>query len=159
MFLISTTNLTLCATGTFARVWNSWELNPKPINCKFDALPLCHREISKVYLCLIRLVDLQWYQLEFWTLVVVFTDLSNSNLFTLFIQSIMNINSDSDTSEEGEIKPYNVRARGHDPQMMTSVWLQTWFPAISCWKSNTDFSSNILLWWHACRDMTVCCSK
>jgi len=41
-------------------------------------------------------------------LVVVLKDLNNSNLFTLFSQSIMNTNSNSDTSEEGyegQIKP------------------------------------------------------
>jgi len=36
MFLISITNTTLCATGSFARVWNGWELNPEPFHCKFD---------------------------------------------------------------------------------------------------------------------------
>ena len=41
-----------------------WELNPEPIDCKFDALPLCHHDII-VYLCLIRLVDLQRHRLEF----------------------------------------------------------------------------------------------
>ena len=53
--------------------------------------------------------------------MVVLKDLNNSNLFTLFIQSIMNMNSDSDTSEEGyegQIKPC-VRARGHAPPAMT----------------------------------------
>ena len=41
--------------------------------------------------------------------MVVLKDLNNYNFFTLFIQSIVEMNSDSDTSEEGhegEIKPY-----------------------------------------------------
>jgi len=41
-----------------------WELNPEPIDCKFDVLPLCYREII-AYWCLIRLVDLQRHRLEF----------------------------------------------------------------------------------------------
>jgi len=53
MFLIRTTNPTLCTTGSFARVWNhmwnGWELNPEPIDCKLDALPLCHCDMS--YTC------------------------------------------------------------------------------------------------------------
>ena len=49
MFQISTTNPTLCAAVSFATVWNGWYLNQQLLDCKFDALPLCHRNMLYAY--------------------------------------------------------------------------------------------------------------
>jgi len=48
MFLISTTNPTLCATRSFARVWNGWELNTEHIA---NLTPYHYATVTLSYTC------------------------------------------------------------------------------------------------------------